>query len=182
MSTTCNRADCLKTKPTALHPGDVLLFRPTTWLGRLVAWATGSKYCHAAMFLGDGNVAEMREFLGGRLLPLANYVTEIIDVFRPVDSSSVTKIYAILRMLELIKERYSFLHGIAAFLLRRIPKRLRKWFNFECDHHGYHCSQAISKAYREAGFDLCSRRPDWATAPGDLARSPSLRLIGRLDF
>ena len=88
-------------------------------------------------------------------------------------------------MREIVDEPYSWWHAVAAFLLRRIPKRplwLHRLFRFECDHHGYHCSQAISKAYRAAGFDLCPFIPDWATTPGDLSRSPRLRNVGRLEW
>ena len=168
-------------KTSDLQPGDVLLFHPPGFFGQIVAWATRSEYCHAAMFL-TGCIAEMREFRGGRILPLFDYETETIDVFRAVDASAAEKIYAVVQMQKLVKERYSFLHGIAAFLLRRIPKRLRKHFRFESDRYGYHCSQAVSKAYRSAGFDLRYGLADWATTPGDLAVSRRLRLIGRLEF
>ena len=167
-------------KQKDLQPGDVLLFRPRGILGRLVAWATGSEYCHATMYL-TGCVAEMREFRGGRILPLADHRSETIDVFR-AGASTLEKIVAVQNMQKLVKERYSFLHGIAAWMLRRIPKRLRKWFNFECDRYGYHCSQSISKAYRSASFDLRYGLADWATTPGDLAKSRRLRPIGRLEF
>ena len=130
-----------------------------------------------------GSQTSMWEFIGGRVLPLVDYVTETMDVFRAVDLPPIfVLIIAVVKMKEPVKERYSFLHGIVAFLLRRIPKRLRKWFNFECDHHGYHCSQAISKAYRLACFDLRYGLADWATTPGDLARSPRLQKLGRLEF
>ena len=168
-------------KQKALQPDDVLLFCPTSFLGRLVSWATGSEYCHAAMFLGIDGIAEMREFTGGRIIPVTEYADETMDVFR-ADAAIPVRIDAVLNMRKLVKERYSFLHGIAAFLLRRIPKRLRKWFRFECDHHGYNCSQAISKVYRVAGFDLRSDLADWATTPGDLAKSKRLQNLGRLEF
>jgi len=126
---------------------------------------------------------EMREFIGGRLLPLVDYVTETMDVFLAVDlPPTFVLIIAVVKMKEAVKERYSFLNGWWAFLLRRIPKQLRKWFNFECDHHGYHCSLAISQACRVAGFDLRYGLADWATTPGDLAASRRLRLMGRLEF
>jgi len=168
---------------TELQPGDVLLFRPSGILGRLVAWATGSEYGHVAMFLGTSGktVAEMREFIGGRILPLTNYATETIDVFRPDTAEWMVRFNAIMAMYRVLGEPYSLWHGVAAFLLRRIPKRLRKLFRFECDHHGYHCSQSISKAYRDAGFDLCPGRPDWATTPGDLAKSKRLKNLGQLE-
>ena len=169
-------------KVSDLLPGDVLLFRPTTWLGRLVAWATGSEYCHAAMFLGGTSgktVAEMREFTGGRIVPIAIYATEAIDVFRADDADFEIRLDAILTMYRILGSPYSFWHGIAAWLLRRLPEFVR---SKECDHHGYHCSQAISKAYRVAMFDLRPDLSDWATTPGDLAASQRLRLIGRLEF
>jgi hypothetical protein len=76
-------------------------------------------------------------------------------------------------------EPYSFWHGVEAFLLRRLPKFLRKK---ECDHHGYHCSQAVSKAYREAGYDLRPDLADYMTTPGDLAKSKRLHCLGPLEF
>jgi hypothetical protein len=161
-----------------LHPGDVLLFRPSGWIGKIVAFCTKSKYCHAAMYIGEGNVAEMREFRGGRILPLSEYAGESIDVFR-ADAPVVVKIDAVLTMQALLSERYSFWHCVEAFLLRRLPKFVRKK---ECDHHGYHCSQAVSKAYRSAGLDLCPGVADWATTPGDLAVSKRLKYAGPLGF
>ena len=101
-----------------LQPGDVLLFKPSSFLGKVVAWATGSEYCHAAMYCGEDGVAEMREFLGGRLLPLVDHAGETIDVFR-ADVPIPVKI-VVLKMQDLLKERYSFWHGVAAFLLRKI--------------------------------------------------------------
>ena len=164
--------------PNDLHPGDVLLFRPTGWIGKIVAWATNSEYCHAAMYTGVDDVAELREFIGGRLLPLTAHAGESIDVFRP-NASIFVRYNAVRRMKNLLSEPYSFLHGIEAFLLRRLPGFLLKK---ECDHHGYHCSQAVSNAYRSAYFDLCPGRADWATTPGDLAKSKWLHCLGRLEF
>ena len=168
-------------KASYLHPGDVLLFRPSGFWGRLVARATGSEYCHAALFLGTSGktVAEMREFIGGRIVPIAVYATETIDVFRADDADWGVCLDAILAMYRILGSPYSFWHGIAAWLLRRLPQVMR---SRECDHHGYHCSQAVSKAYREAEFDLRPGLPDWATTPGDLAKSFRLRLAGRLKF
>jgi hypothetical protein len=163
-----------------LQPGDVLLFRPTGFWGRLVAFATGSDYCHAAMYVGDGKVAEMREWIGGRTLPLEAHAGEAIDVFRinfPIIAYTAMEV-----MIVLLDEPYSFRHGVAAFLYRRIPKWFRKRFRFECDHHGYHCSQAIATAYRLSGLNLCPKLPDWATTPGDLAKSKRLQRIGRMEW
>jgi len=130
-----------------------------------------------------GAQTSMWEFIGGRLFPIDNYVTETMDVFLAVDLPPIfVLIIAVVKMKEAVKECYSFLHSIAAFLLRRIPKRLRKWFNFESDHHGYHCSQAISQAYRVSGFDLRHGLADWATPPGGLAKSKRLQHLGRLEF
>jgi len=155
-----------------LQPGDVLLFHPSSLTGHIVAWATGSVYSHAAMYTDEG-VAELREFLGGRILPLTDHAGESIDVFR-ADTTIPVKIVAVMTMKQLLSERYSFLNCIAAWFRRRIPKWFRLHFlRSEVDHHGYHCSQAVATAYRIAGLDLC-RHPDWATTPGDLARSKRL--------
>lgn len=46
--------------PADLRPGDVLLFRPrkTNRIQSSIARATGSPYTHAAIYLGDGMIAE----------------------------------------------------------------------------------------------------------------------------
>jgi hypothetical protein len=165
-------------KINQLCPGDVLLFRPSSFLGRIVAWAIRSEYCHAAMYTIDKGVAEFREFFGYRILPPEDHSKESIDVFR-ADIPKHLQYNATRSFKALLSEPYSFWHGIEAFLLRRLPRFLRKK---ECDHHGYHCSQAVSKAYREAGYDLRPDLADWMTTPGDHAKSKRLHCLGTLEF
>jgi hypothetical protein len=55
-------------RPTALLPGDVLLYRPIkpNLVQQGIAAATNSPYTHASIFLGDGTVAESMPPLGVR--------------------------------------------------------------------------------------------------------------------
>ena len=46
------------TKSVQLQPGDVLLYRTTTWMGRAIRILDGAEVSHAALFLGDDEVAE----------------------------------------------------------------------------------------------------------------------------
>ena len=126
-------------KSETLEPGDVLLYRGRTLVGRFIGWWTRSEYCHAAMIGPDGDVLEMFDLCGGRSSTVAEQSDYEIDVFRLEPHIESLATGAASNMVEAIRERYSLGHAILAglsFLFRPMRK--------ECEKHGLHCSQAVS--------------------------------------
>jgi hypothetical protein len=169
-----------------LKPCDILLFRKRTWIGKLISYFSGSDYCHAAMV--DWNTSYLIEIapIGFRRLRLiTDYDNEPIDVYRyqsrtpdifprdPCFAMDVTD------NMSQIAGRYAYSY----FDLLRVGLRcitpdsfLWLWGSKEPTTR-FHCSGAISAAFRMAGVDLCPNVSDWQTTPGHLAASESLHKV-----
>jgi hypothetical protein len=113
-------------------------------------------------------------------IALADWIGESIDVYRLRNENISVEIGAVNEMTRFRQSpQYSYLRAAAAFLWSRIPRPFR--LQREADCHGLICSEAVSKAYRLAGLDLCPCVPDWATTPEHIAQSPRLKRMGRLE-
>ena len=104
-----------------------------------------------------------------------------VTIFRARTTKRI-RLAAAEEMKKLMGNPYSWVHVFKAYLYRRIPAFLRPaWMTEELCRGEYHCSQSVSKAFRLAGYDLVPDKPDWATAPADIANSDRVRKIGCLD-
>ena len=159
-----------------LQTGDILLFRPTSIMGYLASLLTWSKYSHAAMIEVVNGITyclEVREFLGGRRIELANYGGRC-EVWRLRDAPyNYFCENAAMQMYKFLGVEYGWCHVIAAIALRGV----RAYGCKECKHHPPFCSEAVSRAYRLAGIDLQPDISDRFTLPGDLAGSPYLERV-----
>ncbi len=94
--------------------GDVLLWRPTSLLGRLIAWATRSTYSHASMatwLCDDVAALEMLQWRGGcasNLKKQGDRWPGSCDVFRPRYPSGDAR-YAVDQMFLLVQQDYGWL-------------------------------------------------------------------------
>ena len=170
--------------PTDLQPGDLLLFRKSYLVGQIIGLITRSQYSHAAIYLGSGYVGEFLYCEGYNVATIEELSERgtTITVFR-AKTDLIIRQFAAEKMRLLTNQPYSWSHVAKAYLYRRLPASLRpQWMNRELDRGEYHCSQSVSKAYRLAGFDLRLDKPDWATAPGDIATSERVERIGELTF
>lgn len=157
--------------------GDILLFRPTTFYGRIVAWWTKAKHGHAALAMKTRTgvtVLEIHEN-GYREMSIEEHLSQgaVIDVFR-VDERKYDRTGAVLEMMEYGGCKYGWLHVFIVAFRFIFPFLFRR--NKECSReHSPHCSQAVSKAVRVGGgIDLVPDVPDWKTAPVDLSKSDRL--------
>lgn len=161
-----------------LVPGDVLVFRPSSLAGRIVALLSWSEYSHAGMVSIDNGVVYCIDvILVGQKKKLADYLNEypsVVEVWRPRDflieagiAKNASKI-----MEKFVGVKYGWWHAIWAVFGKRFSCRHR-----ECERHTPFCSEAVSRAYREAGFDLRIDIADRFTFPKDLTLSPYLQHI-----
>jgi len=77
------------------------------------------------------------------------------------------------RMSEFVGTRYGWFHAFNAIFLRFV----RIYGSRECRKRPPFCSEAVSRAYRNAGLDLRPDIVDRFTLPVDLAKSPYLRRV-----
>lgn len=170
--------------------GDLLLWRPTSLLGRMIATLSRGPYSHAAMATWWGRdclyLIDM-VFTGGRAVTLSSQVSRFpgrIDWYRanPGWKFKWDRMATVDRMRRRAGERYGF-----ANLLRNVLSYsvLTRWLvkpNLDDLENGTPplCSQAISADYRGGGVDSVLGLADSWTTPNDLARSMFFELQGTL--
>ena len=159
-----------------IRTGDLLFFRPTGWIGRLICRLTRSEYCHvgiAEIVKGIIYIAEYREF-GFRYEMLRCVEKEWglkADVYRAewLNSHHAKRV---VDYMTSNPQRYGYWHIIASGLLRLFPVYVGKWLVHECERHSPHCSEAVCRAMKWAtGIDLVPGIPDWHTSPGDVVKA-----------
>ena len=174
--------------PRDIQTGDLLFFRPTGWVGRLICAVTKSEYCHVGLaFNGDEGI-EIREFreFGYREILLEQAEHEwgdTSDVWRHVDlceSTSLTKWDRLLAAgnMRCFPRKYGYFHFAWVAFYMLFFRRVSCWFvPKECDEHAPTCSEAVCHAYRLIGRDLVPDVPDRLTSPGDIIKAGKVKKV-----
>ena len=166
-----------------LQNGDVLQYRGSGLISSWIRWLTHGVHSHSAMLRIDehgGDVLEVREFKGGRAVPLLGEVARNggrIDVFRPrVDVFAYDANAAVERMRDLTSRHYGYL-GILRIFLQRMPFVWRFMRASTADYErgaescAPFCSHAVAMACSAGGVDPVPRKPDALVTPADLTCS-----------
>lgn len=166
-----------------LEEGDMLAWRPTGQIGYTIAARGRTRYSHVGVFCrcyGLPMVAEVREFLGGRVVSLPTQIREAvgdIDVYK-VDTKKFPEFNregAVRYMLQYAGQGYGYF-GVLKLALLHTPylcRLITRNANDEyVDDLPVFCSQAISAADRiGGGVDPVLHVADNSTEPGDLPAS-----------
>ena len=167
-----------------IQPADLLLYRGTGIVSRVVSIASMSAYTHAAkvsVLDGSPYVVEIRELIGGRITSLRKQVATYpgrIDYYRanPDDRwPNYNRLGADRYMRDLTDYPYGLRHLWTAAMCH-LPV-VRIWFGVPseedvADGHPPFCSDACSLADRiGGGVDPVLHTSDRQTKPSDLARS-----------
>ena len=175
--------------------GDLLLFRPGTRLGRLIARAGRSEYCHVgtAVWARDQLLCCDTRATGGRRVRLSGLVEAYpgtIDLYRPLYSGSIELAHAKReRVADWVFRSAEGPYGwarIAKMALVHAP--VIRWCHDAAEYRDDVatgsmqpvCSELRSMADRMVGDDPVANLPDRLTEPGDLARSTLYRYRGTL--
>lgn len=164
-----------------IRSGDVLLWRPTSPIGRIICRATRQEYSHAALagWFGEPHephsvllALEFLQWHGGRAVDLSSQVRRwpgVCDVYRFTRPEMHHNRRAALRMARRTGSDYGWRDCFRA--------GFRRWFRFwtgvDCldgvdttagrldDGTPLICSEAVAAAWE---------LPDWLITPGDLAK------------
>ena len=187
-----------------IRNGDWLLWRPTSWAGKLICRFTEQEYSHvsmAAWVLHDDDTehlynVEMIQFRGGRRTRLSKEIAQypgMCDVYRPkdqyIDQKDGTKKRAryngknaAYQMLFLMSRPYGWLDFfyLAARILLGMTFPERQKDSNDPDVPRV-CSAAVSYAARVGGgIDVTAAFPDALTTPGMFANPEVARYITTL--
>ena len=167
-----------------IRPADLLLFRGHGLVSKLIKWAGRTEHSHAAKvdrFDSQLFVAEVREFIGGRLVTLASQVEKhpgCIDVFQAncANLTSFEREESARYMRQYAGCDYGYLSVLKASLLHLPLIRCLvtpDTNDAAASTYPPFCSEACSRADRAGGgYDPVHNLADHITEPGDLARSP----------
>lgn len=153
-----------------IRPFDVLLQKGTDFGARLIQFFTRSPYSHAGLALPEGlmihstfrtgcaivNFETWKEIYGGKW-----------DVYRYKGRLTPKRKAALLEYsLKMAGGGYDW-RGVLSFVFPWMKEDAASVF----------CSELIAQAYECAGIPLV-HKPHWRVSPGDLAKSPNLKLVG----
>ena len=196
--------------PEELQPGDILLSADKGVASAGIRLFTVSPVSHAALYVGDGEIAEALRG-GVRLRTMARVLEEesVVAVFRhpALDDERALALRRFAR--EQVGKPYDFVGVMmhAPFALQRrvcelpgVPTVLREaclsmLATFQLIHGGddrFFCSQFVLESYRAAGLPLTRARPHWVSPEdimhmraGDVSSLPveqPLVYVGHLKF
>ena len=170
-----------------ISDGDLLLWRPTSLLGRAISVASRSVYSHSAMAVWwHGQLMHLDMVSsGGRAETLSSQVERYsgkIDWFRAnrlrVNWDTHATIIAMIRTAGQPYGTWSLIRNMLSYSV------VTRWLVRPNDNdirNGYEvCSQAVSNAYRAGGVDPVLGLADMWTSPGDLAHSLFFEEMGTL--
>ena len=147
--------------------GDYGVIRTRGIFARLIQVGTLSRWNHAFIYIGEGQIIEARPT--GVVISVAKQYPQIAwNQHENIDDDTRGKIVAASH--HFVGQPYGFIDilnlmfrilGLKALANTRLFERLAM-------KHGLICSELVSLAYRDAGVDLTGK-PDHTVTPGDLA-------------
>lgn len=146
----------------ALTPGDMLLYSSSGMVGRAIKFKTSSEFTHVAVYIGEGEQREFREFIGAQQVPLR--VEDLVLIKRPYglwDKGKSDAFWA-----EVKHQKYDHIGLFWSFYARKVGRDNQKMF----------CSEYYARDYAAAvGSPLLFAEEVDADSvhPGNCAQSPS---------
>ena len=167
-----------------IQTGDVLLFRGTSAVSRIIRWGSRSSYSHAglAAWWGDRLIVFQAVGHGAQVVPVSSAVDAYdgqVDWFTPRPGVTVDPEQLITHAVTMLGRAYAF-NGVLDLMWRMALRRFRGLRDARDDPKELFCSQYVSYCYRKAGVDLVQGTDDASTSPGDLATSGMLVMKGVL--
>jgi cell wall-associated NlpC family hydrolase len=149
--------------------GDYGVLKTGGWIGSLIRLGTRSRWNHAVVYIGEGNLVEANP-TGIEIHPVTKY--PLIAWNRHEDElTDDTRNKIVDEALRLVGGFYGFA-DIAVLVLRILGLRLlanTTLLDRLAEKEGFICSELVSHCYREAGFVVIPNMEDHLVTPGDLA-------------
>lgn len=171
-----------------VKPGWLIQYRGTGLISSWIRLVTGGIHSHTAMVVeidkdGEPIVAEVREFIGGRLSKLTFQWEQFgghLDFYEPkTDHFPELNISATTIAMKQIALRAKYNYwNLAKILVRKLPF-LWRFFDrginddliVQIEDKRWHCSDSVAASYQFGGVDPVHYMPNDLVAPSDLTRS-----------
>lgn len=145
-----------------MKKGDVLFYKGTSLISKLITWVTKSPYTHVALVIGDGEIIESDRFIKTRRIEID--LTEPFDVYTVENLSDETREEIVKYALEFVGTKYDYWQIFRDFIRFVFNKKV-SFFEFK---NKTVCSDIIDLPYYKANVP---RKPIYTigdVSPGEL--------------
>lgn len=165
---------------TPLQRCDILLYRGSGFVSRLIEWKTQSPYSHVALvvepaiYLGiESNTGHQA---GVRAFDLRKLDGRAVDVFRLNDLRAVNVEKVISFLVDCLGAPYDG-WGVLWLGVLKVFNRREQANRFQKDKD-YFCSELVYATFMAGGLDIVPQVPEAdVTSPADISRSPLLHCV-----
>lgn len=154
-----------------LQIGDVVFFRPSSFLSNLIGWFTKSDYSHVGLVVGEGTIIEADRFMKTKLRMLDG--TEDISVYRVPNVTDRQKQAISLQALTYKGFGYDYFQILGTFI-RLVFGRESSWFNAK---NKLICSELIDLVFYVADIPRKLTRSIGDVTPEELFEVYELRKV-----
>jgi len=157
-----------------MKAGDLVFFKSTSLIGRIITKLTKSEFSHVAMATDETHIIESNYYIKTREIELTPDRASHIAIYRvnELTPEQAERVVQFARML--IGTPYDFV-GILVWFIRL----LFKWNipNLVNDLNRMWCSELVDVAYSSVGIDLVPEQPYGDVTPEDLVKSSKVSLV-----
>lgn len=154
-----------------MKTGDIVFFRGTSPISRLIRFFTKSEYTHVALAIGDKTIIEADRFVNTRIREIQP--SEVYEIYRVEDMTELMRrrIAVIAPMFVGYEYDYLQIFGVA---LRMIFSRKQNFFNRS---NKFICSELIDEVFHNSGVPRKNTRPVGDVTPVELFEVYKLRKV-----
>jgi len=146
--------------------GDYGIVQTNGFIGWLIQLGTLTKYNHAFIYIGDGQIIEATPRHGVVVSPVSKYENIAWNQHEP--KSDEQRVGLCVQAHIHLGNKYSFLDYFA-IILRILRFNAPNWLIYSLDKSpDVICSQLVAAIYRACGFTVDGERPDFYITPSDL--------------
>lgn len=162
-----------------LQKGDVVLSTTSDPVSKIVKFATDSKYSHARIFIGNGNIVEAIDpkVVTGKLIDVMKgdlYTA----VYRYPGLTEMKKLKIIHYANQQLDKEYDLSGAIGSSRVGMMASPALTITNLIDSESDFYCSELVAFSYKHAGVRLGFFSS--STTPKDLAKNKKLEYIGHL--
>ena len=157
---------------TEIQAADVIFYRPTGFIGRVISYFTSSPYSHVALAIDANTIIEANRFIKTRVVPI-EYDNKITHIYRldNVTQEERDRIVSIALSYEGTDYDYAQIFEMFVRIVFRIKRTL---FN---NQQKLTCSEVVDNAFYKAGVKRKDLEFLYDITPEELLHKYSLHRV-----
>lgn len=155
-----------------LQVGDIIAYKGTGVLSKIVRFFTRSKYSHISMAISSTHLIEANWYKKSNVIEF-KYNPNEMEIFRVENLTVEHQITILQRSYEYINKYYDYIQ-IFGHLLESLGIVVKNPLNSD---NKIICSELIDRAYLDINIDLVDSREEGNVTPNDIVNSKLLKRV-----